>query len=72
MNRFLARRILAGKVETLLLGKLSEEKKRIAKIRKQKQRRSKRAKEKILRFKRERSEKKKLRSSINRDSAYLL
>lgn len=72
MNRFLARRILAGKVETLLLGKLSEEKKRIAKIRKQKQRRSKRAKEKILRFKRERSEKKKLRSSINRDSACLL
>ena len=62
MNRFLARRMLAGKIETLVLGRLSEEKKRIAKIRKQKQRRSKRAKEKVLRLKRERAEKKKLRS----------
>jgi len=62
LNRFLARRILANKIEELILGKLSEERKRIAKIRKQKRRRSKRAKEKVLRAKRERSEKKQLRS----------
>ncbi len=62
LNRFLARRILANKIETLILGELSEERKRIAKIRKQKRRRSKRAKEKILRLKRERAEKKKMRS----------
>lgn len=62
LNRFLARKILANKIETLILGELSEERKRIAKIRKQKQRRSKRAKEKILRLKRERAEKKKMRS----------
>lgn len=62
LNRFLARRILADKIEELILGELSEEKKRIAKIRKQKRRRSKRAKEKILRLKRERAEKKKMRS----------
>jgi len=62
LNRYLARRILTNKIETLILGKLSEERKRIAKIRKQKRRRSKRAKEKILRFKKERAEKKKMRS----------
>ncbi len=62
LNRFLARKILANKIETLILGELSEERKRIAKIRKQKRRRSKRAKEKILRLKRERAEKKKMRS----------
>lgn len=62
LNRFLARRILTHKIETLILGKLSEEKRRIAKIRKQKRRRSKRAKEKMLRMKRERAEKKKMRS----------
>ncbi len=62
LNRFLARRTLANKIETLILGKLSEERQRIAKIRKQKRRRSKRAKEKMLRAKRERSEKKQIRS----------
>jgi len=62
LNRFLARRILANKIETIKLGKLSEENKRIAKIRKQKRRRSKRAKEKMLRLKKERAEKKKMRS----------
>jgi len=62
LNRFLARRILANKIETIKLGKLSQEKKHIAKIRKQKRRRSKRAKEKILRLKRELAEKKKMRS----------
>ncbi|MDD5552788.1 MAG: peptide chain release factor-like protein [Candidatus Omnitrophica bacterium] len=62
LNRFLARKILTDKIETIKLGALSEERKRAAKIRKQKRRRSKRAKEKILRLKREHSEKKQLRS----------
>lgn len=62
LNRFLARRILANKIETIKLGELSEEKKRIAKIRKQKQRRSRRAKEKMLRLKKQHSQKKEMRS----------
>ena len=61
LNRFLARRILTNKIETRILGELSEERKRIAKIRRQKRRRSKRAKEKMLRDKKKRSEKKRMR-----------
>ena len=60
-NRFLARRILANKIETRILGKLSEERKRIEKIRRQKRRRSKRAKEKMLRDKKKRAERIKMR-----------
>ena len=62
LNRFLARRILARKIETLILGRFSEERRRIEKIRRQKRRRSKRAKEKMLKAKRERAEKKRMRS----------
>ena len=62
LNRFLARRILANKIETRILGNLSEEKKRIEKIRRQKRRRSRRAKEKMLQLKKERGEKKQMRS----------
>ena len=58
MNRFLARRVLAAKVESAILGRESEEQKRIEKIRRQKRRRSRRAKEKMLEHKRIRSEKK--------------
>ncbi|OGD14764.1 MAG: peptide chain release factor 1 [Candidatus Aminicenantes bacterium RBG_16_63_14] len=58
LNRFLARRILADKIEAALLGKASEEERRIAKIRRQKRKRSKRAKEKMLADKRRVSEKK--------------
>ena len=46
LNRFLARRILVRKIETLIKGKDSAEQKRIEKIRRQKRKRSKRAKEK--------------------------
>jgi protein subunit release factor B len=59
LNRFLARRILADKIETVILGKQSEEEQRIAKIRRQKRKRSKRAKDKMLADKRHVSEKKK-------------
>ena len=62
LNRFLARRILTAKIETLTLGRESEEKKRIEKIRRQKRKRSKRAKEKLLEEKRRHSEKKTLRT----------
>jgi len=62
LNRFLARRILADKVERLIRGKKSEEEQRIAKIKRQKRKRSKRAKEKMLAEKRFQGEKKKARS----------
>ncbi|MFQ6038367.1 MAG: peptide chain release factor family protein [Candidatus Aminicenantales bacterium] len=62
LNRYLARKILANKVEAMILGKKSAEQQRIAKIRRQKRKRSKRAKEKMLEEKRIRSEKKKERS----------
>lgn len=62
MNRYLARRILADKIETAILGKQSEEEQRIAKIRRQKRKRSKRAKDKMLADKRHISEKKKGRT----------
>ncbi len=61
-NRFLARRVLADKIEAMILGRQSEEQQRIAKIRRQKRKRSKRAKEKMLADKRRVSEKKKGRS----------
>ena len=48
LNRFLARRILADKIETIQIGKKSEERQRIEKIRRQKRRRSRRAKLKML------------------------
>jgi len=62
LNRYLARRILADKVERLILGRKSEEEQRIAKIRRQKRKRSKRAQEKILADKRRLGEKKRERA----------
>jgi len=62
LNRYLARRILADKIEAAVLGKESEEERRIAKIRRQKRKRSKRAKEKMLADKRRVSEKKRART----------
>ena len=62
LNRFFARRLLANKIETLVLGGRSEEKKRIEKLKRQKRKRSKRAKEKVLKLKAQRAEKKKARS----------
>jgi protein subunit release factor B len=62
LNRFLARRILADKIEAAILGKKSDEEQRIAKIRRQKRKRSKRAKEKMLADKHRVSEKKKGRA----------
>ena len=63
LNRFLARRILVNKIESLVLGRKAEAQKAIEKIRRQKRKRSKRAKEKMLRYKKIHSEKKNLRKS---------
>ena len=63
-NRYLARKILLKKIESAILGNLSEEKKRIEKIRRQKRKRSRRAKEKILEAKRRHSAKKLLRLKV--------
>ena len=61
LNRFLARRILVSKIESLVLGRKAEAEKKIEKIRRQKRKRSRRAKEKMLKYKKMRSEKKELR-----------
>lgn len=61
INRFLARRILVEKLEQMILGKESEEQRRIEKIRRQKRKRSKRAKEKMLKEKKLQSAKKQAR-----------
>jgi peptide chain release factor len=64
LNRFLARRLLADKLENQILGEQSAEQQRIEKIRRQKRKRSKRAKEKMLANKRAQSEKKQARSKV--------
>ncbi|MFQ5722294.1 MAG: peptide chain release factor family protein [Candidatus Aminicenantales bacterium] len=61
LNRFLARKILANKIERLIKGRESEEQQRIEKIRRQKRKRSRRAKLKMLEEKKKRSLKKEAR-----------
>ena len=62
VNRYLARKILAAKVEAMIRGKESEEQQKIAKIRRQKRKRSKKAKLKMMEEKKKQSQKKKDRS----------
>lgn len=64
LNRFIARRILAEKIERMMLGAKSEAEQRIWKIRKQKRRRSRKAKEKILENKKRQSEIKRSRTAL--------
>ena len=64
LNRYAARKILVGKIETMILGRQSEERKRVEKIRRQKRKRSKRAKAKMLDNKRMHSQKKGLRKKV--------
>ncbi len=64
LNRFLAKRLLVDKIETMRLGRQSRERREAEKIRRQKRKRSKRAKEKMLRTKHQHSEKKKMRSAV--------
>ena len=64
LNRSIARKILVNKIESLVLGKLSEEHQRIEKLRRQKRRRSRKAKLKMLEAKRRQAEKKSLRAPV--------
>ena len=66
MNRYYARRILIGRVEVLIHGRISEAAKLIARVKHQKRKRSKRAKEKMLAAKRAHGEKKALRRPISK------
>ncbi|MCI0468647.1 MAG: peptide chain release factor-like protein [Nitrospirae bacterium] len=70
MNRYRARVLLVNKIDNMIKGEESEERKRIEKIRRQKRKRSKRAKEKMLADKRIVSEKKKLRTKISTGTEY--
>ena len=65
LNRFLARRILVEKIESVQLGEQSAERQRIEKIRRQKRRRSRRARQKMLADKRLQSRKKALRGPVS-------
>ena len=67
LNRFLARRLLAAKIEEMMLGAVSAQRQRIAKIRRQKRRRSRRAKENLLASKKRHSLKKRLRGVPGED-----
>ncbi|MCX5700527.1 MAG: peptide chain release factor-like protein [Candidatus Omnitrophica bacterium] len=67
-NRYIARQILLKKLDSLILGKLSQERKRIEKIRRQKRRRSRRSKLKMLEAKHRHSEKKSLRTKVKEES----
>ena len=51
LNRFLARRVLADKLEARLQGARNAEAARVARLRKQKQKRSRRAQEKVFKAK---------------------
>ncbi len=62
LNRFLARRILANKIEEMVLGRESAERQRIERIKRQKRKRSRRAQEKVLQFKHLQAKKKEARS----------
>ncbi|MFH1367843.1 MAG: peptide chain release factor-like protein [Elusimicrobiota bacterium] len=70
VNRFLARRILADRIESAVLGAQSAERQRIEKIRRQKRKRSKRAKDKMLKQKHMQSEKKSFRAPVKPDNDY--
>ena len=61
-NRYWARRMLAEKLEVRILGRESDDAKRIAKIRRQKRKRSKRAKDKMLDAKQRHGRLKRLRA----------
>lgn len=64
LNRYLARKRLADKIEEIRYGAESKRQKEIAKIRRQKKRRSRRAKENILAEKHQRSEIKRTRKGV--------
>jgi peptide chain release factor len=68
LNRFLARRQLAERIEAQRADRRSAEVQRIAKIRRQKRKRSRRAKERVLQAKHEQSDKKQRRTRVGEDA----
>jgi protein subunit release factor B len=64
LNRYRARVLLIKKIEDMVKGRESEERKHIEKLKRQKRKRSKRAKEKVLAEKKKQAEKKKLRRPV--------
>jgi protein subunit release factor B len=69
LNRFLARRLLAERLEAMIEERRTAEEQRVAKIRRQKRRRSRRAKEKVLAAKHHQTEKKQQRAKIEEDKS---
>ena len=67
LNRFLARKRLADKMEEKLLGAASRRRQEIEKIRRQKRKRSKRVKEKMLEAKRHRAGLKASRKAVGKE-----
>jgi peptide chain release factor len=67
LNRFLARRRLADKMEERVLGVASRKRQEIEKIRRQKRKRSRRAKQKMLDAKHHRADVKRARRSVADD-----
>jgi len=63
-NRYLARKLLLKKIKASILGKLSEERQRIAKLQRLKRKRPMRLKLKILEEKRRHAQKKLLRRGV--------
>ncbi len=68
MNRYLARKWLADKIESAMLGAKSAREQAMEKIRRQKRRRSRRSKARMLADKRQRSETKRFRRSVVNDT----
>jgi protein subunit release factor B len=66
MNRFLARRMLLDKIESLQTGRVAAQRDEAERIRRQKRRRSRRAKQRMLADKSHQSGKKELRQRIDR------
>ena len=64
LNRLVARRMLADKIEELRLGKESKRQQEMERVRRQKRRRSRRAKNKMLRDKHAHSDKKASRGPV--------
>jgi protein subunit release factor B len=69
LNRFLARRLLAERLEAMIEERRTAEEQRVAKIRRQKRKRSRRAKEKVLAAKHHQTEKKQQRAKIEEDKS---
>jgi peptide chain release factor len=69
LNRFVARRLLAERLEAMIEDRRSAEEQRVARIRRQKRKRSKRAKEKVLAAKHHRTQTKQRRGKVDSETA---